>query len=33
MSKKVEEIYKKVSNHDHVLLRPDTYVGNITSIE
>jgi len=27
-SKKIEDIYKKVSQEDHVLLRPDTYVGS-----
>jgi DNA topoisomerase II len=28
VTKKIEEIYKKVSQEDHVLLRPDTYVGS-----
>lgn len=28
MSKEVENIYKKVSQLEHVLLRPDTYVGS-----
>lgn len=27
-TKKIEDIYKKVSQEDHVLLRPDTYVGS-----
>jgi hypothetical protein len=25
----VEDVYKKVSQHEHILLRPDTYVGSV----
>ena len=31
IEKNVESIYKKVSQIEHVLLRPDTYVGSIRS--
>ncbi len=30
---KVEEIYEKLSQREHVLKRPDTYVGSISSVE
>ena len=33
MNEKVEDIYKKVTQIQHVLLRPDTYVGSINAIE
>ncbi len=29
MSKQVEDIYKKVTQVEHVLLRPDTYIGSV----
>lgn len=29
MTKDVETIYQKVSQLEHVLLRPDTYVGSV----
>ena len=27
--KKLDENYKKMSQHEHVLARPDTYIGSI----
>lgn len=27
--KKLEDIYKKMKERDHILLRPDTYIGSI----
>jgi DNA topoisomerase-2 len=30
---KVEEIYEKLSQREHVLRRPDTYVGSISAVE
>jgi DNA topoisomerase-2 len=29
MTKEIEKIYQKVSQLEHVLLRPDTYVGSV----
>ena len=31
MSKKVEDIYKKKDLHQHILDRPDSYIGSITN--
>ena len=31
--KTIEEIYQKKSQHEHILLRPDTYVGSIEPTE
>jgi len=28
-SKTIEETYKKVGQVDHILLRPDTYIGDV----
>jgi DNA gyrase/topoisomerase IV subunit B len=33
MTKKIEDIYQKLSQREHVLLRPDTYVGSMNEIE
>ena len=33
MSKKVENIYKKVTQIEHILLRPDTYIGSVESTD
>merc|ERR1711990_190847 len=32
MGKTVEETYKKIDNLEHVLLRPDMYVGSVESV-
>ena len=29
IKKSIEEIYQKKTQHEHILLRPDTYVGSI----
>ncbi|KAJ3122937.1 DNA topoisomerase 2, partial [Physocladia obscura] len=31
--KTVEEIYQKVTQIDHILLRPDTYIGSVESLQ
>lgn len=31
--KTVEEVYKKKSQHEHILLRPDTYVGSVEPLK
>lgn len=28
-AKSVEEVYQKISQLDHILLRPDTYIGSV----
>jgi hypothetical protein len=33
MPKDIEDVYQKVSQLEHVLLRPDTYVGSVEYIE
>lgn len=33
MPKEIEAIYQKISQLEHVLLRPDTYVGSVEYIE
>ena len=32
-AKPVEEIYQKKTQLEHILLRPDTYIGSVESIE
>ncbi len=33
MMEKVEDTYKKVTQIQHILLRPDTYVGSTAAVQ